>query len=56
MDENKQGNCHKSFSFVVGSRVFSRSYSVRKKMNAKNAIEKLWKITKEKEAQRLEHK
>jgi hypothetical protein len=56
MDENKQGNCHKLFSFVARSHVFSQSYSVQKKMNAESVIEKLSRITKEMEAQRFKHR
>ncbi len=56
MDENKQGNRRMSISVVAGGHVFPWSYSAYRRMNAKSAIKKLQKVTREKEAQRLEHK
>jgi hypothetical protein len=38
------------FSFVAGSYVFFRSSGVHRSMSAKNVIEKLQKVAKEKEA------
>jgi hypothetical protein len=49
MDEKKQGNYNKSFSFVVGGCVFFQSYNVRKRMSAESAIEKLQRVAREKE-------
>ncbi len=42
--------------FIVGSCVRFRSFKVHNSMNAKNVIEKLQKIVKEKGTQRSEHK
>jgi hypothetical protein len=54
-DENKQSNCCRLFSFVVGSHVFSWSFRVHRRMSVENAIEKLQKLAREKEAQISEH-
>jgi hypothetical protein len=55
MDE-KKGNRWKSFSVVVGGRVFSQNYNVHTRMNVENTIKKLQRIAREKEAQRFEHR
>ncbi len=49
MDENKRNNHCKSFSFTARGHVFFRSYSVQRKMSVENIIEKLQKVTTEKE-------
>jgi hypothetical protein len=41
MDESKQGNHWKLFSFATRGRVFSRNYNVYRKMNVESAIKKL---------------
>lgn len=56
MDKNKQGNCYKSFLFPTRGHAFSWSYSVRRKMNAESVIDKLQRVAREKEAQRLDHR
>lgn len=56
MDKNKQGNFRMSFSVVARGCVFSRSYSAYKRMNVKSVIEKLQRVAREKETQRLEHR
>jgi hypothetical protein len=55
-DEKKWGNCQKQFTLVVGSCAHFQSFGVRNNMNAKSVIEKLQRITREKEAQRSEHR
>jgi hypothetical protein len=55
-DEKKQGNHPKQFVFIVGSCVHFRSFKVHYNMNVENTIEKPQRITREKEAQKNEHK
>jgi hypothetical protein len=55
-DRSKQSNHFSLFLFVAGSRVFSRSSRIHKRMSLKNVIKKLQKLAKEKETQRSEHK
>ncbi len=49
-DKNKQSNYRELFLFVVRSHVFFQSFGVHKNMCVDIAIEKLQKITREKEA------
>jgi len=47
--DKKRGNHRKQFEFVAGSYACFQSFGVHSSMNVKSAIEKLHKITKEKE-------
>jgi hypothetical protein len=55
-DEKKWGNHRKQFTFIVGSCAHFQSFGICNNMNAKNVIEKLQQIAREKEAQRSEHR
>ncbi len=50
------GNHRKQFTFVVGNCVCFRSFRIHNSMNAKNVIEKLQIIAREKETQRSDTK
>ncbi len=54
--DEKRGNHRKQFEFVVESYACFQSFGVQSSMNVKSAIEKLHKITKEKEAYRSEQR
>ncbi len=49
-DEKKWGNCQKQITFVVRSCARFQSFGIHNSVNAKSAIEKLQRITQEKEA------
>jgi hypothetical protein len=49
-DENKQSNRCRLFSFVARSHVFFQSSGTHRRMNINNAIEKLQRLAREKEA------
>jgi hypothetical protein len=49
-DLKKQGNHRKRFVFVIGNCVHFQSFKVHSSMNVENAIEKLQRIAREKEA------
>ncbi len=55
MDENKQGNCYRSFLFPTKGHVFFQNCGVHRKMSVENATKKLKRVTRENEAQRLDH-
>ncbi len=52
----KRGNHQKLFSSIAGSCEHFQSSRIHSSMNVENAIEKLQRITKEKETQKSEHK
>jgi hypothetical protein len=54
-DVKKWGSCQNQFVFVVGNYTRFQSFGVHCSVSAKNAIEKLQKIARDKEAQRSEH-
>ncbi len=49
-DDKKKSNCRRLFSFIARSCEHFQNYGVHKNMSAKSVIERLQKITKEKEA------
>ncbi len=49
-DVRKQSYCQKLFLFIIGSCEHFQSFKVHNNMNAKNVIEKLQRVAKEKEA------
>jgi hypothetical protein len=51
----KRGNYQKQFTFIIGSCVCLWSSRAHNNMSVENAIEKLQKITTEKEVQTSEH-
>ncbi len=55
-DEKKWGNCQKQFVFVARSCAHFPSFGVHNSISVESAIEKLQRITREKEAQRSERK
>jgi hypothetical protein len=54
-DKKIHGNCWKQFAFIVGNYVCFRSFGVHNSKNVENTIEKLQRITREREARRNEH-
>ncbi len=54
--KKKWGNCRKLFLFITKGCEHFRSFGVHSSVSAKNAIEKLQIIAKEKEAPKSKHK
>jgi hypothetical protein len=55
-EENKRSNCRKLFLFATRSCVYFLSFGIHRSMNVESAIEKLHRITKEKETCKSEHR
>jgi urease alpha subunit len=55
-EEKKQGNHRKQFAYVAKCCACFQSSRIHSSMSVENAIEKLHKITRENEAQRIKHK
>jgi hypothetical protein len=55
-EKKKQGNHRKQFAYVAKCCACFQSFGIHSNMSVESAIEKLHKITRENEAQRIKHR